>query len=227
MGFERSVIKQDMVVNILDTSRIPGGSTADTVNIDTVVHLRTPEPTEITLVLPQVSGDLERAYIRLLDEVENRQEFSSPFDPEQLDAMSDAEREKFRMIEEDFRQRWEAYKAEANQVALSTLKLNQGDQELKFFMHKELTPIEGDVYELKFIAPFSNFSTNDGQFTMSLIINLPRGASLISKEAVNPLGGVQPELRFEINPNDSNGVGRHIIGYWMQHDPIFTIRYHY
>ena len=40
MGFERSILKQDMLVNILDTSRIPGGTNADTVNIDTVVICR-------------------------------------------------------------------------------------------------------------------------------------------------------------------------------------------
>lgn len=227
MSFERSIIKQDMVVNILDTSRIPGGSTADIVNIDTVVHLRTAEPTEITLVLPQVTGEPEHAYIRLLDEVENRQDFSSPFDPEQLAAMPEGDREKFKVIEEELRQRWEAVKEEASHVKLSTLKLNQGDQELKFFLHKELTPVDGNIYELKFIAPFSNFTTNDGQFTMSLLINLPRGATLISKEAVNPQGGPQPELRFEILPNASNGIGRHVIAYWMQYDPIFTIRYQY
>ncbi|KEZ47173.1 hypothetical protein [Metabacillus indicus] len=227
MSYERSILKQDMVVNILDTSRIPGGSTADIVNIDTVVHLRTAEPTDITLVLPQVSGDPEHAYIRLLDEVDNRQDFSPPIDPEQLSAMPENERDKFKLNVEELRQRWEALKEEASHVKLSTLKLNQGDQELKFFLHKELSPVEGDIYELKFVAPFSNFTTNDGQFTMSLLINLPRGANLISKEAYNPQGGAQPELRFEILPNASNGIGRHVIAYWMQYDPIFTIRYQY
>jgi hypothetical protein len=227
MSFERSIIKQDMVVNILDTSRIPGGTNADTVNIDTVVHLRTAEPTEITLVLPQVTGEPEKAYIRLLDEVENRQEFSSPFDPEQLDAMPEEERNKYLLLEQELRQKWDALKEEASQIKLSTLKLNQGDQELKFFLHKELYSGEGEIFELKFIAPFSNFTINDGQFTMSLVINLPREATLLSKEAINPLGGPQPELKFEIPHNVSNGVGRHIIGYWMQYDPIFTIRYKY
>ena len=50
MSFERFVLKQDIVVNILDTSQIPCGSNADTVNIDTVIHLRTAEPTLIILV---------------------------------------------------------------------------------------------------------------------------------------------------------------------------------
>ncbi|WP_043929795.1 hypothetical protein [Bacillus sp. EB01] len=229
MSFERSILKQDMVVNILDTSRIPGGTNADVVNIDTVVHLRTPEPTQITLFLPQVSGDPEQSYIRLLEEVENRQEFSSPFDPEQLDAMPEEEREKFKLVEAQFREHWEAMKEEASKVKLSSLDLQPGDQELKFFLHKELSPLpeNPNTYELKFIAPFSNFTTNDGLFTMSLIINLPRGATLLSQEAINPQGGPHPELRFQLEPNASNGIGRHVLGYWMQHDPIFTVRYSY
>jgi hypothetical protein len=125
--FQRSIIKQDMVVNILDTSQIPGGSEADTVNIDTVIHLRTAEPTEITVVLPQVAGEPD---IRLIDEVENRQEFTSPFDPEQLAVMPDAERVKYEALQEELRQKWDALKSESSTVKLSALKLNAGDQEM-------------------------------------------------------------------------------------------------
>lgn len=226
MSFERSILKQDMVVNIMDTSRIPGGSSADTVNIDTVIHLRSPEPTEITLVLPQVTSDPETAYIRLLKEVENHQEFSSPFDPEQLAAMPEDLRKKYQQIEEERRKEFERLKEEANKVKFSTIQLNKGDQELKFFMHKEINPVD-NLYELKFIAPLSNFKTTEGQFTMSLLINLPRGATLVSKEVENPTGGPQPQLKLDVAPNAANGINRHLLGYWMQYDPIFTIRYRY
>ena len=61
---------------------IPGRRTlkaGDLVNIDTVVHLTNPEPQEITLVLPSISGDPQKAYIRTMDEVENRQDFGPTF----------------------------------------------------------------------------------------------------------------------------------------------------
>jgi hypothetical protein len=222
--FNRSILKQDSVVTINGTSQIPGGSDADTVNIDTVMHLRTAEPEEITVVLPQVTGDPNRAYIRLMDEVENRQDFVSPVDPEQLEQMDDEQREKLLAAIEASRAQWEAVKQAAGEVKLSTLQLKAGDQELKFFMHKDLKPNAEGIYELQFIAPFSNFKIDDGQFTMSLTIILPRGAQLVSYNAVNPQGGPQPELRHTV---DASLIGRHMLLYWMQYDPIFTIQYRY
>lgn len=222
-NYIRAIQKQDTVVTINDTSRIAGGKVGDIVNIDTIVHLTNPEAQEITLVLPSVTGDPQKAYIRTVDEVENRQEFQSPIDPEQLDAMSDEDRKAFEEAIEASRAQWESIKERANQVSLTKMQLEAGSQELKFFLQKEITPNPAEgIFELTFIAPFSNFQINQGQFTMSLVVVLPRGAQLIDQAVHNPQGGPLPELR-----DSENRVGRHILQYWMQHDPIFTIRYKY
>jgi hypothetical protein len=221
--FERAILKQDTVVSISGTSQIAGGKTGDLVNIDTVVHLTNPEPQEITLVLPSISGDPQKAYIRTMDEVENRQDFSSPIDPELLSSMSEEDRKAFEESIAANKAQWEAIKEKANGVALTKMQLEAGSQELKFFLQKEISPNpESGLYELTFVAPFSNFQVNQGQFTMSLIIILPRDAQLVEQSVINPQGGPLPELR-----SNDNHVNRQILQYWMQYDPIFTIKYRY
>lgn len=221
--FERAILKQDTIVSISGTSQIAGGKTGDLVNIDTVVHLTNPEAQEITLVLPTISGDPQKAYIRTMDEIENRQEFSSPVDPELLANMSEEERKSFEDSIAANKAQWDAIKEKASGVALTKMQLEAGSQELKFFLQKEITPNpENGLYELTFIAPFSNFQVNQGQFTMSLVIILPRDAQLVEQSVINPQGGPIPELR-----KSENLVNRHILQYWMQYDPIFTIKYRY
>ena len=221
--FERAILKQDTVVSISGTSQIAGGKTGDLVNIDTVVHLTNPEPQEITLVLPSISGDPQKAFIRTMDEVENRQDFSSPVDPELLSSMSEEDRKAFEESIAANKAQWEAIKEKANGVALTKMQLEAGSQELKFFLQKEISPNpESGLYELTFVAPFSNFQVNQGQFTMSLIIILPRNAQLVEQSVINPQGGPLPELR-----SNDNHVNRQILQYWMQYDPIFTIKYRY
>ncbi|WML27334.1 hypothetical protein [Neobacillus sp. OS1-33] len=221
--FERAILKQDTVVSISGTSQIAGGKTGDLVNIDTVVHLTNPEPQEITLVLPSISGDPQKAYIRTMDEVENRQDFSSPIDPELLSSMREEDRKAFEESIAANKAQWEAIKEKANGVALTKMQLEAGSQELKFFLQKEISPNpESGLYELTFVAPFSNFQVNQGQFTMSLIIILPRDAQLVEQSVINPQGGPLPELR-----SNDNHVNRQILQYWMQYDPIFTIKYRY
>jgi hypothetical protein len=221
--FERAILKQDTVVSISGTSQIAGGKTGDLVNIDTVVHLTNPEPQEISLVLPSISGDPQKAYIRTMDEVENRQDFSSPVDPELLSSMSEEDRKAFEESIAANKAQWEAIKERTNGVALTKMQLEAGSQELKFFLQKEISPNpESGLYELTFVAPFSNFQVNQGLFTMSLIIILPRDAQLVEQSVINPQGGPLPELR-----SNDNRVNRQILQYWMQYDPIFTIKYRY
>ncbi|MGA6840609.1 hypothetical protein [Priestia megaterium] len=226
--FTRAIQKQDTVVTVSDTSRIPGGNTGDIVNVDTVITLTNPEAQEITLVLPTITGDPEKAYLRTIGEVENRQEFQSPVDLEQLDAMPEEQRKKLEEKIDILRQQWNLTKEEANKVALSTINLEAGSQELKFFMQKEITPTvtsEGETFEFSFIAPQSNFSVNQGRFTMSVIIILPKGASLYGDPvSISPEGIPAPVLE---SSNKTPNVDRHILQYSMQYDPIFTIRYRY
>lgn len=219
--FVRAINKQDTVVTISDTSRIQGGNVGDTVSIDTVISLNSPEPQEITLVLPSISGDSQKAYLRTLQEIENRQEFQSPVDLEQLDAMTEEQRKEIEGLIAANKEQWELIKEKTNQVSLNTVNLEAGSQELKFFLQKEINPRDG-IYELSFIAPQSNFSVNQSPFTMSVIIILPRDAKLISQEVVSPDGLPSAELR-----SSDTQVNRHILQYWMQYDPIFTIRYQY
>jgi hypothetical protein len=158
-----------------------------------------------------------------MDEVENRQDFSSPVDPELLSSMSEDERKAFEESIAANKAQWEAIKEKANGVALTKMQLEAGSQELKFFLQKEISPnSESGLYELTFVAPFSNFQVNQGQFTMSLIIILPRDAQLVEQSVINPQGGPLPELR-----SNDNHVNRQILQYWMQYDPIFTIKYRY
>jgi hypothetical protein len=160
--------------------------------------------------------------------VDNRQEFESPIDLEQFDAMSDEQRKKLEDQINALKQQWDLIKEEANQVTLSTIDLIAGSQELKFFMQKEIIPAvtpEGEIFEFSFIAPQSNFSVTQGQFNMSVIIILPRGATIYGEPlAISPEGIPAPVLEYN---SKIAGVGRHIIQYSMQYDPIFTIRYKY
>jgi hypothetical protein len=222
--FTRTIQKQDTIVTVNGTSRIAGGFEGDLVNIDTVIHLTNPEAQEITLVLPSITADPQRAYIRTMDELENRQEFQSPVDPELLDSMPDEERKALEEAIAANKAQWDALKSQADNVSvsLSKLKLEPGSQELKFFLQKEIKPNAEGFYELSFIAPLSNFEVTQGQFTMSLIVILPRDAQFVEQVVTNPQGGPLPELR-----SNDNHVSRQILQYWMQHDPIFTIRYRY
>jgi hypothetical protein len=227
--FTRAIQKQDTVVTVSDTSRIQGGNAGDIVNIDTVISLNSPEPQEITLVLPTITGDSQKAYLRTLGEVENRQEFQSPVDLEQLEVMPEEQRKKLEVKIETLRQQFNEFKEEANKVSLSTIKIDAGSQELKFFMQKEITPItspEGEqIFELSFIAPQSNFNVNQGRFDMTVIVILPKGASLYGEPvAISPDGIPQPKLEYT---GKTDNINRHILQYSMQYDPIFTIRYKY
>ncbi|MHC0036903.1 hypothetical protein [Pseudoneobacillus sp. C159] len=226
--FTRAIQKQDTIVTINDTSRIQGGNVGDIVNIDTVINLTNPETQDITLVLPIITGDPQRAYLRTLSEIENRQEFQSPVDLEQLDTIPEEQRRQLEEKIEALRQQWNLAKEEANMVAPSTIKLEAGSQELKFFMQKEITPTvtsEGEIFEFSFIAPQSNFRVTEGRFTMSVIIILPRGASLYGEpSAISPEGVPSPVLEYS---GKTQNVERHILQYSMQYDPIFTIRYKY
>jgi hypothetical protein len=86
MSFNQSIIRQDTIITINGTSRIVGGLTADIVNIDTVTTLTNPTGQALTLVLPAVTGDPQKAYIRTLDELENKSVFQDPIPAELLDA---------------------------------------------------------------------------------------------------------------------------------------------
>jgi hypothetical protein len=110
----------------------------------------------------------------------------------------------------------------ASAFSVSKLKLKPGDQGLKFFLQKEITQNPDGAYELSFIAPLSNFQLQ-GRFTMSLVVILPRDAQLVGEPiVVNPTGGPNPEYL-----GATNAVGRYILQWRMQYDPIFTIRYRY
>jgi hypothetical protein len=227
--FTRAIQKQDTVVTVNDTSRIQGGTAGDIVNVDTVISLISPEPQEITLVLPTITGDMQKAYLRTLGEVENRQEFQSPVDLEQLEVMPEEQRKILEQKIEALRQQWDETHDDANKVSLSTIKIEAGSQELKFFMQKEIKPIttpEGEpIFELSFVAPQSNFSVNQGRFDMTVIIILPKGASLYGEPiTVSPEGIPQPLLEYT---GKTERINRHILQYSMQYDPIFTIRYKY
>jgi hypothetical protein len=221
--YARAIQKQDTIVTVSGTSRIAGGVEGDLVNIDTVIHLTNPEAQEITLVLPSVTADPQKAYIRTMEEVENRQEFQSPVDPEQLGSMNETERKALEEAIAANKAQWEQIQSQANNVSFSTIKLDAGSQELKFFLQTEIKPNpESGLYELTFIAPLSNFEVSQGQFTMSLIVILPRDAQFVDQVVSNPQGGPLPELR-----SNEKQVNRQVLQYWMQHDPIFTIRYRY
>lgn len=228
--FTRGIQKQDTVVTVSDTSRITGGSTGDIVNIDTVISLIAPEQQEITLVLPTITGDAQQAYLRTLGEIDNKQVFQSPVDLEQLQVISEEQRKNLQQQIEAVNQQWNIIKEEANKVALSTIKLEAGSQELKFFMQKEIMPTtanpgEPPIFELSFIAPQSNFTVNQGRVNMSVIIILPKGATLVGEPVVvSPPGVPVPTLASN---KKENGVDRQILQYYMQHDPVFTIRYRY
>lgn len=223
MTYQRMIANQDTVVTINGLSRIDGGELSDIVNIDTVTKLASQEEQEITLVLPAITGDPQRAYIRTLDEVEVRTDFQSPLPTafEEAD-MPEEQREALKAAIEAHKAQWENIIGLARNVQLTKVQLKQGDQELKFFLQKKLRPNENGIYELQFIAPFSNM-TPQGGFEMSLVIILPRGAVPVGQpEVVVPPGMSAPELR-----GDGNRCGRHIYEYYMRHDPIFTVRYHY
>jgi hypothetical protein len=225
--FSRAISRQDTVVTVSDTSRIRGGKVGDFVNIDTVISLSSPEPKEITLVLPTITNNPQHAYLRTFKELENRQEFQSPVDPERLASLPQEERVILEKRVEAIRKEWNLAKEEAEKFPVSTINLDSGTQELKFFMQQEINPIkndEGEIFELSFVAPQSNFNVTQGRFTMSVIIILPKGASLHGQpEAINP-NGVQPVLEY--NDKTAN-IDRQILQYSMQYDPIFTIRYKY
>lgn len=228
--YSRGIQKQDTVVTISDTSKITGGNKGDTVYMDTVISLVSPEQQEITLVLPTITGDAQKAYLRTLGEVENKQEFQSPVDLEQLDSMPEETRKTLEQQIETLRQQWNKTKEEANKVTLSTIKIEPGSQELKFFMQKEIIPIttnagEPPIFELSFIAPQSNFNVTQGRVEVTVIIILPKGATLVGDPVVvSPPGVQQPTL---VSNEKKDGVNRQILQYFMQHDPVFTIRYQY
>jgi hypothetical protein len=223
MSFQRSILSQDTVVTINGLSRINGGSDADIVNIDTVTTLLNPEGQEITLVLPSVTDDPQKAYIRTLDELENKSVFQPPVPTALID--SDMPEDQRKLLEEAIaanKEQWEKIREMSASVQLTKIQLKPNDQELKFFLHKSLLPDANGIYELSFIAPFSNMQP-EGRFTMSLVIILPRDAKPVGlPEVMNPTGGPLPELR-----DNASRCGRHIFQYWMQQDPIFKVRYQY
>jgi hypothetical protein len=111
--------------------------------------LNTVETQEITLVLPIITGDPQRAYLRTLSEVENREEFQSPVDLEQLDSFPEEQRKQQEEKIEALRHQWNLAKEQENKVVPSTIILEAGSQELKFFIRKEDTPTstsEGEVF---------------------------------------------------------------------------------
>ncbi|OHR73700.1 hypothetical protein HMPREF3291_18420 [Bacillus sp. HMSC76G11] len=220
--YSRGILSQDTIVTVTNTSRIQGGIEGDFLSIDTVINLSVPEPQEITLLLPNITGDPQRAYLRTLGEVENRQEFQSPFDQEQLDLLTDEMRKELLEEEEQLKAKFEILRNKAQEVRPANITIDAGSQEIKFFLQKEIKAIGTDEYEFSFVAPLCNFSVNQGPFQMSVMILLPKGATLLSTQAISPEGVPDPVLVFDQRTPDRN-----ILQYHMQYDPIFTVRYRY
>ncbi|MCR2807713.1 hypothetical protein [Paenibacillus soyae] len=221
--FNSFISRQDTVVTINGTSRVSGGETGDIVNIDTVTTLTQPPGQALTLVLPAITNDPQRAYIRTLDELDNKAVFQSPISTALLDAdMDDAQRTALEAAIAANEAQWEQIQVMASSIQVTKIDLGANDQELKFFLHKTLQPDESGIYTISFIAPFSNLTPANG-FEMSLVIILPHGARPVGDpEVSNPTGGPLPELR-----SSGDRVGRHIFEYYMRQDPIFTVRYTY
>jgi hypothetical protein len=221
--FNQTINRQDTVVTINGTSRVNGGETGDIVNIDTVTTLTQAPGQAITLVLPAITNDPQRAYIRTLDELDNKSVFQPPITTSLLDAdMDDAQRTALEAAIKVNEAQWLHIKEMAEAIQVTKIELGENDQELKFFLHKTLQPDDNGIYSLSFIAPFSNLTPVNG-FEMSLVIILPHGARPVcDPEVSNPTGGPLPELR-----NSGDRVGRYIYEYYMRQDPIFTVRYTY
>jgi hypothetical protein len=216
-------VKQDAVIFINDSSRISSATEADTVNIDTAIHLRMTKQEEITVVLPEANGHQGRAFLRLVKEVGNRQEFLTSVHPERLNQLEIDCRQKLLAAIEANLPYWDAVKKEAEIVKLATLKLEAGDLEMKLFLQQELKPIDG-VFELKFIAPFSNLKVSNELFTMSLVVILPRNGEIVHYEVINSQGRPQPELMYNV---ERLAVGRQVLLIRSDYYPMFKIRYRY
>lgn len=221
--FSQSIIRQDTVVTINGTSQVSGGDTGDIVNIDTVTTLASTPGQAVTLVLPAITDDPQKAYIRTLDELENKSVFQAPISTELLNAdMDDEQRAALEAAIAANQDQWNHIRDMAANIQLTKIELGPNDQELKFFLHKVLKPDGNGIFTLSFIAPLSNLQPQNG-FQMSLVIILPHGAVPVGDPIVtNPTGGPLPELRAS-----ANHVGRHIYEYAMQQDPIFTLQYQY
>lgn len=221
--FEQAITRQDTVVTINGTSQIHGGEVGDIVNIDTVTSLAQAVGQAVTLVLPAITNEPQRAYIRTLEELDNKAVFQSPISMALLDAdMNEEQRAALEAAIAANEEQWSKIRDMAAAIQVTKIDLGPEDLELKFFLHKTLRPDENGIYTLSFIAPFSNLKPING-FQMSLVIILPPGAQPFGEpEVSNPTGGALPELR-----NSSNHAGRHIYEFFMQQDPIFTVRYRY
>jgi hypothetical protein len=219
--FTRTIHRQDTVVTVNGLSRIPGGQATDVANFDTVIHLSNPEAQELNLILPSVTNDPQTAYIRLMEDIHSKKEFNSPVSKEELEQMPEEVQKMLAEVIEEKKKEWEKVQTLASSFSVNKVKLKQGDQELKFFLQKEFTQNPNDgTFELSFIAPLSNFQLQGG---MSLIVVLPVGAQLVGEPVVtNPTGGPTPQYH-----GMTNTVGRPILQWTMQYDPIFTIKYRY
>ncbi|WP_191567360.1 hypothetical protein [Metabacillus idriensis] len=103
--------------------------------------------------------------------------FQSPYDPGYLSLLPEEKRNELLEKEKIMQAEFEKEQKELQSIQLASIPLEAGSQELKFFLQKEIQPIDGNEFEFSFVAPLCNFSMSQGSSEMSVMVVLPKGHS--------------------------------------------------
>jgi hypothetical protein len=61
------------------------------------------------------------------------------------------QRKKYEKLVDDSKKKWELIREEANQISFSTIKLEAGSEELKFFPQKEINTVTALISFFEFV----------------------------------------------------------------------------
>ncbi len=219
------VSRVDSVLEVV--SKGSGDQPSDEVFITTTMLLSADIDlaSDVTLILPMsseasqqpllryVGGDIQTTSV-IFDNVER-----SAYDQRVADALAALAD---RVTKKEAKELERAIAAAAKSFSQAVLKVEPGERRLRFFFTIAADRVGDREYQFEVLGPLASFAL-ETHGSIGVIALLAPGTTLVQAQGLqNP-----SDPGSEIQHQDADLAGRHLIGWTWQNDPLFRVRYRY
>lgn len=200
------------------------GHKHDIAMINTTLLLQAPAAEEVVFALPSLDAPEQAPLLRVVAKTAG---VATEFEETTFE---DVDRELRRDFRQARRDDWDYfYKVlteEAHAVSWARVRVEQGDQLVRFHYPYRVPQVEPGVYEFRVLAPLASFLLNPSQGEISFAVALPRiqgrNIQLVSAHSENPPDSPGVQL------TEQASLGQRLfLGHFVRLDPLYSIRYRY
>jgi hypothetical protein len=212
---------ENVLVDIQPTSAF--GAEHDIAMVNTTMLLQAPAAEDVIFALPAIDTPEQAPVLRVVGETAGA---AHEFAETTFDDVEKELREAFRQARRDDMAFYELLRKEAHSVSFARVKIEQGEQLVRFHYPHRIPRLPDGSFEFRILAPLASFILNPGGGDISFIVGLPRIAGrttqLLSATAENPPGTPATAISEQ-----ATIAQRQLLGHYVRQDPLYLVKYQY